>query len=73
MDLIEYFKLDPDYQDINEELNVIKTNLVTSGQLEHYQGGIKKSPLTTPFPSKDMRELPDIKNRRNVTRPEMPG
>jgi dipeptidase len=34
------------------------------------QGGIKKSPLATPFPSKDMRELLDINNRRNVARPQ---
>ena len=27
---------------------------------------IKKSPLTTPFPTKDMRELLDITSRRNV-------
>jgi len=26
----------------------------------------KKSPLTTPFPTKDMRELLDITSRRNV-------
>lgn len=32
-------------------------------------GGIKKSPLATPFPSRDMRELLDINNRRNVARP----
>jgi dipeptidase len=34
------------------------------------EGGIKKSPLATPFPSKDMRELLDINNRRNVARPQ---
>jgi len=34
------------------------------------KGGIKKSPLATPFPSKDMRELLDINNRRNVARPQ---
>jgi dipeptidase len=34
------------------------------------QGGTKKSPLATPFPSKDMRELLDINNRRNVARPQ---
>jgi len=34
------------------------------------QGGLKKSPLATPFPSKDMRELLDIVNRRNVARPQ---
>jgi dipeptidase len=34
------------------------------------QGGMKKSPLATPFPSKDMRELLDINNRRNVARPQ---
>jgi dipeptidase len=33
-------------------------------------GGLKKSPLATPFPSKDMRELLDINNRRNVARPQ---
>ncbi len=33
------------------------------------KGGMKKSPLATPFPSKDMRELLDINNRRNVARP----
>ena len=33
-------------------------------------GGMKKSPLATPFPSKDMRELLDINNRRNVARPQ---
>jgi dipeptidase len=32
------------------------------------KGGIKKSPLTTPFPTKDMRELLDITWRRNVSR-----
>jgi len=32
--------------------------------------GMKKSPLATPFPSKDMRELLDINNRRNVARPQ---
>jgi dipeptidase len=30
------------------------------------KGGAKKSPLTTPFPTKDMRELLDITSRRNV-------
>jgi dipeptidase len=30
------------------------------------KGSIKKSPLTTPFPTKDMRELIDITSRRNV-------
>ncbi|MEZ5071991.1 MAG: C69 family dipeptidase [Bacteroidales bacterium] len=34
------------------------------------KGGMKKSPLATPFPSKDMRELLDIVNRRNVARPQ---
>lgn len=34
------------------------------------KGGIKKSPLATPFPSKDWRELLDINNRRNVARPQ---
>lgn len=34
------------------------------------KGGMKKSPLATPFPSKDMRELLDINNRRNVARPQ---
>jgi len=34
------------------------------------KGGIRKSPLATPFPSKDMRELLDINNRRNVARPQ---
>lgn len=34
------------------------------------EGGMKKSPLATPFPSKDMRELLDINNRRNVARPQ---
>ncbi len=34
------------------------------------EGGMKKSPLATPFPSKDMRELLDIVNRRNVARPQ---
>ena len=33
-------------------------------------GGMKKSPLATPFPSKDLRELLDINNRRNVARPQ---
>lgn len=32
------------------------------------RGGIKKSPLTTPFPTKDMRELLDITYRRMVSR-----
>jgi len=32
------------------------------------KGGMKKSPLTTPFPTKDMRELLDITWRRNVSR-----
>ena len=32
------------------------------------QGGMKKSPLTTPFPTKDMRELLDITWRRPVSR-----
>ncbi len=31
-------------------------------------GKLKKSPLTTPFPTKDMRELLDITHRRNVSR-----
>jgi len=31
-------------------------------------GALKKSPLTTPFPTKDMRELLDINYRRNVSR-----
>lgn len=30
------------------------------------KGSYKKSPLTTPFPTKDMRELVDITSRRNV-------
>ncbi len=30
------------------------------------KGSYKKSPLTTPFPTKDMRELIDITSRRNV-------
>jgi dipeptidase len=30
------------------------------------KGNYKKSPLTTPFPTKDMRELIDITSRRNV-------
>jgi dipeptidase len=30
------------------------------------KGGYKKSPLATPFPTKDMRELIDITSRRNV-------
>jgi dipeptidase len=34
------------------------------------KGGMKKSPLATPFPSKDMRELLDIVNRRMVARPQ---
>jgi dipeptidase len=34
------------------------------------EGGMKKSPLATPFPSKEMRELLDINNRRNVARPQ---
>ncbi|MCK5135127.1 MAG: C69 family dipeptidase [Bacteroidales bacterium] len=34
------------------------------------KGGMKKSPLATPFPSRDMRELLDINNRRNVARPQ---
>jgi dipeptidase len=33
------------------------------------KGGMKKSPLATPFPSREMRELLDINNRRNVARP----
>jgi len=33
------------------------------------KGGMKKSPLTTPFPTRDWRELLDIVNRRNVARP----
>jgi dipeptidase len=33
-------------------------------------GGMKKSPLATPFPGKDLRELLDINNRRNVARPQ---
>lgn len=33
------------------------------------KGGMKKSPLATPFPTRDMRELLDINNRRNVARP----
>ncbi len=32
------------------------------------RGGMKKSPLTTPFPTKDMRELLDITYRRMVSR-----
>ncbi len=32
------------------------------------KGGLKKSPLTTPFPTKDMRELLDITWRRPVSR-----
>jgi len=32
------------------------------------KGGLIKSPLTTPFPTKDMRELLDITWRRNVSR-----
>jgi len=32
------------------------------------KGGLKQSPLTTPFPTKDMRELLDITWRRNVSR-----
>ena len=32
------------------------------------RGGMKKSPLTTPFPTKDMRELLDITWRRQVSR-----
>ena len=32
------------------------------------KGGMKKSPLTTPFPTKDMRELLDITHRRMVSR-----
>lgn len=32
------------------------------------QGGMKKSPLTTPFPTRDMRELLDITWRRQVSR-----
>ena len=34
------------------------------------KGGMKKSPLATPFPSRDLRELLDINNRRNVARPQ---
>ena len=34
------------------------------------EGGMKKSPLATPFPTKDWRELLDINNRRNVARPQ---
>lgn len=33
------------------------------------QGGYKKSPLATPFPTVPMRELLDITNRRNVSKP----
>jgi len=32
------------------------------------KGGYKKSPLTTPFPTKPMRELLDITRRRNVSK-----
>jgi len=32
------------------------------------RGGMKKSPLTTPFPTRDMRELLDITYRRMVSR-----
>ena len=32
------------------------------------KGGLVKSPLTTPFPTRDMRELLDITWRRNVSR-----
>jgi len=32
------------------------------------KGGMKKSPLTTPFPTRDMRELLDITWRRQVSR-----
>lgn len=32
------------------------------------KGGLKKSPLTTPFPTRDMRELLDITYRRMVSR-----
>jgi len=32
------------------------------------KGGLKKSPLTTPFPTRDMRELLDIVYRRMVSR-----
>ena len=32
------------------------------------KGGMKKSPMTTPFPTKDMRELLDIQYRRMVSR-----
>ena len=32
------------------------------------KGGYKKSPLTTPFPTRDMRQLLDISHRRNVSR-----
>jgi dipeptidase len=32
------------------------------------KGGMRKSPLTTPFPTKDMRELLDITYRRMVSR-----
>lgn len=34
------------------------------------KGGVKKSPLATPFPGRDLRELLDINNRRNVARPQ---
>ncbi len=34
------------------------------------KGGMKKSPLATPFPTRDWRELLDINNRRNVARPQ---
>jgi dipeptidase len=34
------------------------------------KGGMRKSPLATPFPGKDMRELLDINNRRMVARPQ---
>ena len=33
-----------------------------------HAGNLKKSPLTTPFPTRDMRELLDINWRRNVSR-----
>lgn len=38
-DLIDYFKIDPHYQDVEKELKKIRSNLVGSCQLEHHQGG----------------------------------
>jgi DNA invertase Pin-like site-specific DNA recombinase len=41
-DLIEYFNLDPDYKDVKQELDNIKSNLVSIGQLKHYNRGDRR-------------------------------